>query len=502
MEYIIVQAGGLGSRMLELTRNKPKALIPFNNKPLIFHLFSLYPDSTFIVVGDYKFDILEKYLKVFAQVKFILVNSTGHKGTISGIKEAVTHIPDGCPFLILWSDLILSKENILPPSSTNIIGLSDGYECRWSYENGNFFEKKSLNGVAGYFYFLSKNELIDIPYEGEFVRWLSTKRIIFQTLSLTKSFELGTFDKWLELNSSITRPFNRITFDNEKVIKESVNEDGEKLINLEKNWYKFCLKNNFKSTPLIYSFNPFIMNRIVGKNVYEFNNLSINEKKVLILKIVNLLKSFHNISSINSNYKSFFDTYINKTFNRINKVKPLIPFASLPYIMINNRLCSNIFFKKDELIKLVSSYFPISYTPIHGDPTFSNILVKNNNEIILIDPRGYFGSIDVYGDANYDWAKLYYSLKGNYDNFNKGKFKLKVNDSSVEYYIENSSWEVIDEYFISLINDQVNKKQLLLYMSLIWFGLTTYSWHDYDSILASFYTGSYYLQEALSYERK
>ena len=37
--YIIVQAGGKGTRMQKLTRNKPKALVPVQNLPMIFYLF-------------------------------------------------------------------------------------------------------------------------------------------------------------------------------------------------------------------------------------------------------------------------------------------------------------------------------------------------------------------------------------------------------------------------------------------------------------------------------
>ena len=44
-QYIIVQAGGKGTRMQHLTHNKPKALVPVNNLPIIFHLFRKYPDK-------------------------------------------------------------------------------------------------------------------------------------------------------------------------------------------------------------------------------------------------------------------------------------------------------------------------------------------------------------------------------------------------------------------------------------------------------------------------
>ncbi len=65
LNYVIVQAGGKGSRMERLTRNKPKALVPVNNLPMIFHLFKKFPDKKFIIIGDYKFDVLKRYLHTF-----------------------------------------------------------------------------------------------------------------------------------------------------------------------------------------------------------------------------------------------------------------------------------------------------------------------------------------------------------------------------------------------------------------------------------------------------
>ena len=75
---IILQAGGKGTRLEHLTENKPKCLVPVKNKPLIFHLFDKYPDGEFIIIGDYKFDVLEKYLKTFAKnVNYELISSRG-----------------------------------------------------------------------------------------------------------------------------------------------------------------------------------------------------------------------------------------------------------------------------------------------------------------------------------------------------------------------------------------------------------------------------------------
>ena len=36
---VIVQAGGRGSRLRHFTWNKPKCLVSYNGKPVIYHLF-------------------------------------------------------------------------------------------------------------------------------------------------------------------------------------------------------------------------------------------------------------------------------------------------------------------------------------------------------------------------------------------------------------------------------------------------------------------------------
>lgn len=88
MNYIIIQAGGKGTRMESLTQNKPKALVPVNNLPMIFHLFRKFSDSKFIVIGDYKYDVLENYLDAFADIDFTMVCATGKEGTCAGLGDA------------------------------------------------------------------------------------------------------------------------------------------------------------------------------------------------------------------------------------------------------------------------------------------------------------------------------------------------------------------------------------------------------------------------------
>ena len=107
IKYIIVQAGGKGTRLETLTTNKPKALVPVDNLPMIFHLFKKYPGSKFIIIADYKKDVLKKYLHAFAKVDYEVIDAKG-KGTCSGIKDSLTLIPDNTQFMLIWCDLVLS----------------------------------------------------------------------------------------------------------------------------------------------------------------------------------------------------------------------------------------------------------------------------------------------------------------------------------------------------------------------------------------------------------
>jgi hypothetical protein len=50
---------------------------------------------------------------------------------------------------------------------------------------------------------------------------------------------------------------------------------------------------------------------------------------------------------------------------------------------------------------------------IHGDPVFSNIILRNEKDFVFIDMRGRVGNTNtIFGDVFYDYAKIYQSLWG------------------------------------------------------------------------------------------
>lgn len=498
LDYIIVQAGGKGSRMGQLTVNKPKALVPVNNLPIIFHLFRKYPDKNYIIIGDYKYDVLVRYLYEFAEVKFDLICASGHYGTCAGIREAISYIPENKRFMLIWCDLVLPKDYELPNSENNIIGISKDFSCRWRYENQSFSEVTSKeHGVAGFFVFNNKSYLERVPLDGEFVRWLQEKKFIFEEQGLYKTHEYGLYEEWDKLPQPICRPFNKIRFEEDQIIKTAIDEQGKKLAIKEVAWYLKLKEMGFGNIPEIYSWKPLCMERIRGKNIYEYIEIDKKQKKKMLDQIIFCLKRIHELDRIPADKKSYRVAYLDKTFDRLKKVEHLVPFADKPFVIVNGRKCRNIFFHKNKVEELVMEYCPSEFKLIHGDCTFSNIIMKNDETPILIDPRGYFGTTELFGDTAYDWAKLYYSLFSNYDQFNLKHFKLEIHERGVNLMIASNNWECMEDDFFDLLEGQVTRKQMKLLLAIIWLSLTTYAWDDYDSVCGAFYNGLYYLEEAL-----
>ncbi len=499
ISHIIIQAGGKGTRLETLTTNKPKALVPVDNLPMIFHLFNKYPNAKFKIIADYKKDVLERYLKAFAQVDYEVIG-TDKKGTCSGIQTACQLIPGNTPFMLIWCDLVLSQVGTPDNLSQNYIGISKDFSCRWSFVSDKLIEEPSSeNGVAGLFIFKDKSEIADVPMEGEFVRYLSGKHLSFERLNMYGGLEIGTMLSYFqnELNKPKCRPFNKMEFKGDILLKYALNEQGRKLAADEIAWYKKITELGYTNIPKIYGYDPLVMERVKGQNIFEYAFLTKGFKKALLFRIINALKELHQLTEpIPANLEDCENNYITKTFERLKLVRDLVPFVKDDMVIINGKKCTNIFTVKDKIITDVKTMYPEQFHLIHGDCTFHNMMIQTDGvRPILIDPRGYFGKTKFYGDIDYDWAKLYYSVVGDYDQFNRKNFSLEIKEDSVELEIVSNNWKSLENEFFVMTG--ADKKKIKLLHAIIWLSLTTYAWEDYDAICGSFYKGLLELQEYL-----
>ena len=497
INYIIIQAGGLGTRLGHLTHNKPKGIVPVNNLPMIFHLMNHFKDKKFIIIADYKHEVMEEYLEVFSLADYIIVNAS-EKGTCAGIRKALNIIPNNNAFMLIWSDLVIKENFVLPKKEDNYVGVSNTFPCRWRYENELFEEHSTeTNGVAGCFIFTNKKVIEDVPESGEFVRWLKDKNIKPKSFVLQDVVEVGTLLAYdAQKQDNVCRPFNSIEVKDDKIIKKAITKQGEQIAIHEKNWYKELTNLGYKRIPKIYSYDPLIMEKIKGSNIFKVS-LNDEQKKKVIKNFVDALLELHYLGKCETDYFALQENYYTKTMDRINKVRNMIPFANQKEIIINDKPCKNVFFYKDKFKKVIEQYlYNTKFTLIHGDCTFSNSLIDDQLNITFIDPRGYFGDVILYGDEYYDWAKLYYSIQGNYDQFNNKRFVLDILEDRVKLTIESSGYDCLTDYYLSLIpNCDIAKIELL--HAIIWLSLSTYAWEDYDSICGAFYNGLLYLNKFL-----
>ncbi|MDR2132225.1 MAG: NTP transferase domain-containing protein [Clostridiales Family XIII bacterium] len=495
IEYIVVQAGGKGARLGHLTANKPKALVPVGNLPMLFHLFRKYPDKRFVIIADHKKEVLREYMEAFAGVRYLIVDASG-TGTCAGLRQALEFLPESAPFLLIWSDLILPETFRLPAEPNDYVGISETFPCRWSHRNGVFAEECSEeHGVAGLFAFRDKSSLADVPESGEFVRWLRDRGMRFAEIGLAGTREFGLLSEYEALGKEKCRPFNKLTVAGDTIIKEPIDEQGKKLARLERKWYEAATAKGVRDIPKLYAAEPLKMENIKGKNVYEYAAPAPGEKREILRKLIEALRELHSLERVPADAFSLKEAYYGKTMDRLRKVRDLIPFADRKSIVVNGRECRNVYFCKRDLERKLDALRCENFAFIHGDCTFSNIMLRNDAEPVFIDPRGYFGHTELYGDPSYDFAKLYYSVVGNYDRFNLKEFRLTMGENDVDLKIESNGWEDLEQNFFAFSGTDPQTIKLL--HAIIWLSLTTYAWQDCDSICGAFYNGLYYLEEVL-----
>jgi len=505
VEYIVVQAGGAGTRLGALTRNRPKALVSVNNRPILFHLFEKYPDKKFIIIGDCHADVLDRYLQTFAKVDYLLISASG-KGNAAGLRDALALLPEDAPFLLIWSDLLLSNAFQIPEESRACyVGISGSFPCSWRFENGRLEKQPSAaSGVAGCFVFDGKARLSTLPGEGSFTRWLSESGIPMTAMDMRGSMEVGTPEalRKADPGENRCRPYNHMEFTGDRVRKTGLTKEGKALIEREARWYERVTDYGFQGIPRIYSLSPLVMERIDGDNIFRAT-LDDFQKKQTIHRLVDALNTLHSCEKAPRNYFDLQKDYYQKTLDRIRGIRETIPFTNRQYITINGKQCRNIFFFEDDLNRAVrETLFDTEFGPIHGDCTLTNTMIDRDGKIYFIDARGYFGNTPILGDVYYDWAKLYYSIQGRFDQFNIKRFDLEIcGGGEVRFSIAPSGWEHLTEYFLSLIPN-CNVEKIKLIHAIVWLSLASHCWEDYDSMCLAFYNGLFLWNECIEERSK
>jgi dTDP-glucose pyrophosphorylase len=107
--FVVIMAGGLGSRLGELTKDIPKPMLKIGDKPILERIIMTFKDAgynKFIICVNYKSEIIKDYFKDGSDFGvFISYNDEekkmGTAGALGLIKQAFNH-----PFFVVNGDIL------------------------------------------------------------------------------------------------------------------------------------------------------------------------------------------------------------------------------------------------------------------------------------------------------------------------------------------------------------------------------------------------------------
>ena len=202
---------------------------------------------------------------------------------------------------------------------------------------------------------------------------------------------------------------------------------------------------------------------------------------------------------------TIWNMYIEKTESRLAskdigpELRKLIDHEGS--FSINGKTVPNLKSRWNEVKALVKSWHDhTDASIIHGDLCLSNILYDVRSRVCkLIDPRGSFKVDGIYGDPNYDIAKLYHSVYGLYDFIVNDVFDLQIDGTDIQFKMRaRPQHKEINSKFESVFFPTFNKKETLLRTSLLFASMPALHYDAPKRQLAMYIRSLQLLDEALS----
>lgn len=484
--WVIIQAGGQGTRLGPYAEHRPKCLLPVAGATLIEHQFQLFHKQHKLVIADHLSSVLQRYLAQRCAHHDYTVICTNQQGTAAGLAAAVQHIPDAEPFLISWSDLWYQQFPDFEFSTAAAVGITDAFECRWTCTTQAELlpEPSSQRGVLGLFAFANKQKFSDISTEHSFVRgFLRTQ---YDATDITPVLiqqvqELGTAAVF-EQHLSTHRWFNQVRMLPDRVIKTAI-ADYAGLIDNEIRWYQQAHRHQLP-VPAVLSTEPLTLQRLHGKPAWQLAHQS----HQVINNMCSALHHMHQCCTSAADHTASEQVYIHKPVQRVQLIQQLMPICAQPEIHIDGRWCQNPLAPDHQQLWYQTSWPQAQhFNLIHGDCTFSNMLLDSDLQVWFIDPRGCFAHVQLLGDAVYDWAKLCYSAVGNYDCLARQQFRVQMQNQQVQLSIQSQGFEWAAPVITQAAG--ISSEHMLAVQAGIWFSLSGYVPEDIHQALYAYMQG-------------
>ena len=351
------------------------------------------------------------------------------------------------------------------------------------------------NALCGYYYFTNVSVLRDSLKRtlAEGKRQLSDmlteyqREIPITAVTATEWFDFGNIDNLIRSKQLLlqSRYFNSLTVNPLLNAITKVSEFDEKLRN-ELSWYESIPDEIKVLSPRIIS-----KQQINGKlhmvqeyygyptlaELFIYSNIDSEIWSSIFQKLLEIHKVFRSYPS-DLDPDDLRAMYYTKTFERLQQSRDspvLEDLMEREYLEVNGKKLQGFPLLRDALKVAIED---LSKTTkgciIHGDYCFSNILFDYGNQIIrLIDPRGSFGKVGIYGDPRYDIAKLRHSVAGRYDLIVSDLFRLFSKGESIELvYYPIGNYELLTAEFDRLVESiGYNPREIMLIEGLLFLSM-------------------------------
>lgn len=507
-------------------RNKfgelPTALFPLGNKTMIEHLYDKYKDIVdiiYIVVKRKQLLINDYINSKKLPIRIIELDELRDLGyTIQyGIEFIIRQEPSVDYVYVNFADSLLDEP--IPVDNNDFIYYVTGMSTdEWTY----FREKQgkieiildkclvgggdtSLGDVSNIFvgvfgftnphYFLellkqysNVQSDMDTFYQAIFTY---SQEYPFTILHSQNWFDVGHSDNYSKATTSVAaRSFNSIEIDEQRGILKKRSENKEKLVN-EIRWYLRIPNKLQYLLPRVYDYSldltdPYVSMEYYGYHTLHeslvFGDLPLVKWQAIFQKLLFAINDMGKFTVTGERIQfeaALRDIYLQKTFDRLDMMRNEPDFHSFfeNTITINGKeyRSLNEYLKMlPQLIeKLVVYTFTGQFNIIHGDLCFANILIEDTYDFIrVIDPRGKFGTFDIYGDGRYELAKLMHTLEGKYDFIIEDMFDIDVIGNTIEYHVHKQI-DNITNVFLDVFRESIDNIQAVrlieatLFLSMI-----------------------------------
>lgn len=506
-------------------RNKfgelPTALFPLGNKTMIERLYDKYKDIVdviYIVVKRKQLLINDYINSKKLPIRIIELDELRDLGyTIQyGMEFILGQEPLIDYIYVNFADFLLDEH--VPINNHNFFYYASGMSTdEWTYFKDNngiitdildkcpLSENHQISNFSGIFvglfgftnphYFLellkqysNVHSDMDTFYQAIFTY---SQEYPFTILHSQNWFDVGHSDNYSKATTSVAaRSFNSIEIDEQRGILKKKSENKEKLVN-EIRWYLRIPNKLQYLLPRVYDYSldltdPYVSMEYYGYHTLHeslvFGDLPLVKWQAIFQKLLFAINDMGKFTVTGERIQfeaALRDIYLQKTFDRLDMMRNEPDFHSFfeNTIIINGKeyRSLNEYLKMlPQLIeKLVVYTFTGQFNIIHGDLCFANILIEDTYDFIrVIDPRGKFGTFDIYGDARYELAKLMHTLEGKYDFIIEDMFDIDVIGNTIEYHVHKQI-DNITNVFLDVFRESIDNIQAVrlieatLFLSMI-----------------------------------